>query len=586
MTASRQSQVGPSRGADDWIERVRAASDIVEVVGQTVKLRRSGRNWVGLCPFHEEKTPSFSVHAERQFFHCFSCKAGGDVFKFVQETEKLGFLEAAEVLSRRAGIPVPERRAGERPGTQIREALEAAATAYQQWLADPDAGAGARAYLEGRGIESRTVTEFRLGVAPPGWENLVQRLGRRFPDPLLVEAGLGARRESARGGLYDRFRNRLMVPLIAPGGAVVGFGARVLGPDEEPKYLNSPETPLYRKGSFLYALDAARRHVTADGEVVVVEGYFDALSLHQAGVRNVVATSGTALTAEQARLLSRSTSRVVLTYDGDRAGQEAMMRSLGTLLGEGLDVWVIELPGGEDPDSLVRRRGAAGWLEVRRAAADPLEFVQRHGLKAGGVGDPRERALQAVVRLATAIGDPIRLEMFLERASQVFGLPEATLRRAVSLKRGGQGAERPLQAALRERSRSLSHLERTVLQSLLHAPEALEQVREHLSPEDFADPGCAAVAHCLWSGQVPSTVEDAAPLARELMAGTLEDTDWTRVAEEGARALVQRRLEGQLKNAQQRLRELQRQGLGSDPETGRLLHHSQELARSIKALNR
>ena len=172
------------------------------------------------------------------------------------------------------------------------------------------------------------------------------------------------------------------------------------------------------------------------------------------------------------------------------------------------------------------------------------------------------------------------------RASQVFGLPEATLRRAVSLKRAGQGAERPLRAALRERSRSLSHLERTVLQSLLHAPEALEQVREHLSPEDFADPGCAAVAHCLWSGQVPSTVEDAAPLARELMAGTLEDTDWTRVAEEGARALVQRRLEGQLKNAQQRLRELQRQGLGSDPETGRLLHHSQELARSIKALNR
>ena len=367
---------------------------------------------------------------------------------------------------------------------------------------------------------------------------------------------------------------------------MVGFGARVLAPDDEPKYLNSPETPLYRKGSFLYALDAARRHVTADGEVVVVEGYFDALSLHQAGVRNVVATSGTALTAEQARLLSRSTSRVVLTYDGDRAGQEAMMRSLGTLLGEGLDVWVIELPGGEDPDSLVRRRGAAGWLEVRRAAADPLEFIQRHGLKAAGAGDPRERALQAVVRLATAIGDPIRLEMFLERASQVFGLSEATLRRAVSLKRAGQGAERPLRAALRERSRSLSHLERTVLQSLLHAPEALEQVRAHVSPEDFGDSECAALARCLWSGEDPSAVEDAARLARELMADTLEDTDWTRVAEEGVRALVQRRLEGQLKSAQQRLRELQRQGLGSDPETGRLLHHSQELARSIKALNR
>src|SRR5882672_6126042 len=310
----RSAGTGGAGSSGDWVERVRAASDLVEIVSQTVPLRRVGRNLVGRCPFHEEKSASFAVSPERQFYHCFGCKAGGDVFKFVQETEKVGFLEAVEQLSRRAGIPIPERRGGERTRrAPLLEALEAAATAYEQWLGDPSIGAQTRAYLEGRGITREAQREFRLGLALPGWENLVGRLRGTFGDDILLEARLAGRKEGGRS-TFDWFRNRLVVPLVASGGAVIGFGARALG-DEPPKYLNSPESAVYHKGQFLYGLEQARKHVKADGEMVVVEGYFDAIALHQAGVRNTVATSGTALTPDHARTLRRLVRGVALTYD-------------------------------------------------------------------------------------------------------------------------------------------------------------------------------------------------------------------------------------------------------------------------------
>ena len=576
-----------ARGADEWIERVRAASDIVEIVSQVVALKRVGKNWIGLCPFHQEKTPSFSVHAERQFYHCFSCKVGGDVFKFVQENEKLGFLEAAELLSRRAGIPIPERRASERGGRgPLLEALEDAAKAFEQWLLDPERGRAAREYLERRGLGREAMREFRIGLSLPGWEHLAQRLRERRGEEALVQAGLAVRREGARSGVYDRFRNRLMVPLIAPGGHVVGFGARALAQDDEPKYLNSPETPVYHKGSFLYAFEQARRHVDAGGEMIVVEGYFDAIALHQAGLGNTVATSGTALTQDQARLLRRAVSRLALTYDGDEAGQQAMLRSLGTLLAEGLEVVVVDLARGDDPDTLVRRGGRDAWLELRRTAADPIEFIQRHGLRGGAPGDPRERALRSVVDLAAGVADPIRLKLLLERGSQVFGLSQRVLARAVALKRSGHRPERPLATALREQASGARHLERELLRALMHAPEHVSEARRLLSPEDFRDPVSAVLARWLWSGAIEPAPDDAAALARELAVTAEEGTDWGAVATGTIRRLIQRRLERRYRVTQQRILELQRQGLAADPETVRLLEESQELARSISELNR
>jgi DNA primase len=569
---------GPRRGADDWVERVRAASDIVEVVGQTVTLKRVGRNWMGLCPFHKEKTPSFSVNAERQFYHCFSCKAGGDVFKFVQETEKVGFLEAAELLSRRAGIPVPERGSpGERGArTRLLEALEQAAAAYERWLADESTGAPARAHLERRGISRETARAFRLGFAPPGWEHLAQRLGR-LGESTLIEAGLASRRDS--GGVYDRFRNRLMVPLVAPGGAVLGFGARALAEGDEPKYLNSPESAVYHKGAFLFGLDPARRRVQADGEMIVVEGYFDAIAMHQAGLGNTVATSGTAFTSEQARLLGRMVARVAVAYDGDAAGQNAMMRSLGTLLAEGLDVAVVDLPAGQDPDTLVRTGGAEAWHEARRRAGDAVEFVQRHVMRGPGAGDPRERALRAVVTLGTGIPDPVRLRLLLERASQVLGFPESVMARAVALQRRGEVSAAPVRAAVSERQRQDRHAEVQLLRALLLAPEALDEARRAIAPDAFRDPACAALAAWLWSGRTgPPEDESAAALARELTASD-EPLDWREEARGAARILAARQLKERKRTIEQALRRAE------GDEAARLLQEIQDIASSLRHLN-
>lgn len=544
---------GTARGSDDWVERVRSASDIVEVVGQTVPLKRVGRNWMGVCPFHQEKTPSFSVNAERQFYHCFSCKAGGDVFKFVQESEKVGFLEAVEMLSRRSGIAVPERRAGERgKRAPLLEALDAAAAAYESWLGDPTAGAAARAYLDRRGITRDIQREFRVGFAPVGWENLVPRLRGKFSDDVLIEARLAGRREGAKS-LYDWFRNRLMVPLIAPGGVVLGFGARTMG-DENPKYLNSPESSVYHKSQFLFALDSARKHVRPEGEVVVVEGYFDAIALHQAGIRNTVATSGTALTADHAKQLRRLARGVALTYDGDAAGQDAMLRSLGVLLAEGLDVVVVDLPPGDDPDTLVRREGLDGWQRVRTSAYDAVEFVQRHVVRKGGGGDPRERALQSVVRMIGGVQDTIRFRLLVERASQVFGLPEAIIARAVQQVSKGQPASPSAATGARGKPRVLTDLERKALQSLLHAPDLVDWARGQLRLEDFDDEGAQALIAALWEGEDPMALDgEAAELVRELLAASPEQFDWHAEAEGAVRMLKVRALKRSWRERQSRL---------------------------------
>ena len=585
MSAREHAQGG--RMNDDWLERVREASDLVEIVGQTVPLKRVGRNWVGLCPFHAEKTASFSVSAERQLYHCFSCKAGGDVFKFVQEIEKIGFLEAVEWLSRRAGIPVPERR-GERSSQRgaIAETLELAAASYEHWLRDPGRGARARAYLESRGLTEATIRAFRLGLAPEGWTPLADRLKARVADDILVQAGLALRREGEAGrGVYDRFRHRLMVPLIAPGGAVVGFGARALG-EENPKYLNSPESPLYHKGSFLFALEQARRTIVPDGELVVVEGYFDAISLHQAGITQVVATSGTALTPEHARALRRLVPRVALTFDGDAAGREATMRSISVLLAEGLEVRIVDLPGGEDPDTLVRRAGVAGWNERRAAAYDPVEFVHRHVLGAalrGGAarGDALERAVQAVVELAARLADPVRIQLLLQRAAEVLGVGEAVLNRAVLLRRQGQSIETPVRAAVRGQQRGEETLERALLRGLLRALQLLDEVRQRLSPEDFRDPACRAFALWMWAGNpgLPES-EPEASLARELAVGGSEHIDWAAEVRGATVRMVERRLKQQLKDCKNRLGQT-----SGEVETARLMQEIHEIARSLRELS-
>ena len=574
---------GASHGSDDWVERVRAASDIVEIIGQTVPLRRSGRNFMGRCPFHEEKSPSFSVNAERQFYHCFGCKVGGDVFKFVMETEKVEFIDAVKLLSQRAGIPVPERggaRSG--PRTQVLEALDAAATAYEQWLADPQAGAAARTYLEQRGITRETQRAFRLGLSLPGWEHLVPRLRARFSEDILIEARLAGRREGGRNA-YDWFRNRLMVPLVAPGGSVVGFGARAMG-DEQPKYLNSPESIVYHKSQFLFGLDPARKAVKADGEMIVVEGYFDVIALHQAGITNVVAASGTALTPDHARTLRRMVRGVALTFDGDAAGQNAMIRSLGVLLAEGLDVVVVDLPQGDDPDSLVRRAGADGWCRVRDSAYDAVEFVHRHMLRTLTGGDPRERALQVVVALFAGVQDTIRRHLLVERASQVFGLPERVVAKAVE--GAGRAAREPAPARGAERrpvrSTPANELERRLLQALWHAPDHLAEVRGEIPVGWFEDGSARALAEMWWENgvMIPEDDDTSVAFARELAATAVAD-GWDAGAEVvgAVRKLKVRRVQHEMRERQARLKS------AAGEQAQSLMQEIQELAKALHRLS-
>ncbi len=368
----------PGSFSQDFIESVRSAGDIVRLVSDYVPLKAAGSRMKGLCPFHDEKTPSFSVDPGRQLFYCFGCQAGGDTFKFVQLYEKLSFPEAVEALARRWGVPIPTqgRRADEGPRDRLLRLNDTARGWFRRNLEDGAAGQGCRRYLERRGIALETAARLGLGYALDGWEALRGHLAsQRFHVDEAVAGGLVLPRKSG-GGHYDRFRNRLIFPIRDVGGRTLAFGGRALG-DEEPKYINSPETPAYTKGDHLYGLDLAKEAIRRLGFAIVVEGYLDLAAVVQAGSDNVVASLGTSFTAAQARLLARYCDRVAFSYDGDTAGATATARSLDLLLARGFAVRVVELPAGQDPDDFIRERGAEAYRALVADAPDYIEFIIR-----------------------------------------------------------------------------------------------------------------------------------------------------------------------------------------------------------------
>lgn len=355
-----------------FVDDLKAQADIVQVVQDVVPLKKAGSSYKGLCPFHNEKTPSFHVNQDKGFFKCFGCGAGGDVVKFVELHEKLAFPEAVRLLAERFGVQVPESADAERDAAADarREALlkvhSLAAAWFQQQLAGP-AGRGARAHLEARGIRAETVERLALGYAPPQRDSLRRHLiDAGQPLDLLLDSGLVVERDGGR--VLDRFRNRLMIPICRDGGAVVAFGGRVLESGQQPKYMNSPESLLYTKSRTLYGLHLTKAAIRRLGYAVMVEGYFDFAQVVQAGVQPAVATCGTAVTAQQARLLRRFASKVIVSFDPDTAGQAAATRTGALLTSEGLQVNIATLQEGEDPDTCVRRHGRAGFEKTLRAS--------------------------------------------------------------------------------------------------------------------------------------------------------------------------------------------------------------------------
>ena len=365
--------------AGSFADRVKQQADIVRVIGEYVRLKKAGQNFTGLCPFHQEKTPSFSVHATKQFYHCFGCGKSGDVFKFVMEMDKCSFPEAVRAVAAKCGIAVPrprERSPEERRENQQRSALveiQREATAFfARMLNATDEGKVACAYLEDRGLDTETIARFGLGYAPSSGDALLRNLKSKYPEKLLESAGLFSRNESGR--LFDRFRRRITFPIANESGKIIAFGGRALG-DENPKYLNSPETPIYTKSNTLYHLDRAKEAIRRNDFVILVEGYMDTIAVARAGISNVVASCGTSLAEGQIKLLGRFSRHVVVNYDPDTAGQAATERSLTLLLEKEFDVRVLALPAGADPDKYIQEQGAENYLKRLREAPSYFEYL-------------------------------------------------------------------------------------------------------------------------------------------------------------------------------------------------------------------
>ena len=429
---------------DEKIEEVRAAADIVDVAGDYVQLKRSGSRFMGLCPFHSEDTPSFSVDPEKNLYYCFGCQNGGDVFKFVQEIEGVGFLEGVRMLAERYGIPLPEEETDPEAANEreaILHALRFAARFFYRQLTQTDRGRPALDYLRDRGYTPATIKEFGLGYAPDEWDALLTAAEDEQIDvETLEKAGLVIERNDG-SGYYDRYRGRIIFPIFSHIGKVLAFAGRILDPDgdrDQPKYINSPETEVYHKKDVLYGLHQAKRPVRQTDEVLLVEGYTDVISLSQAGVENVVASSGTALTEGQVQTLHRYAKRVLLLYDADEAGGRATMRGMDRVLEQGMGAYAVELPEGDDPDDFVQDHGGEAFAEyIEEHRQDLPSFAYQRARRAGELETPEDRVetQRSIITSVARIPDPNLRREYVTRTSEVVGVPDADLFRMLEEER-------------------------------------------------------------------------------------------------------------------------------------------------------
>lgn len=459
-----------------FIDDVRAAADIVAVVSDTVSLRKAGSSYKGLCPFHGEKTPSFHVNRDRGYFHCFGCGVGGDVFKFVELTDKVGFADAVRQLAQRFGIPIPELETTDagRESAAEREALlkmhEIAASFFREQL-DTPAGRRVRKYLEEqRRLTAATIEALGLGYAPASRDLLRERLrAQGFPPAALLKSGLVVRRDD--GSEVDRFRNRLMVPIARDSGSIVAFGGRALERDQVPKYLNSPETPIYTKSRTLYGLNLTRGDIRKAGFAIIVEGYFDFAQVFQAGGLPVVATCGTALTPQQAQILRRFAPKAVLSYDGDPAGQAAAARGAELLVAEGFEVNVVVLPPGEDPDTFLQQRDRAAYVGHLRESRPYMEFLldraaAEHDLNRD---EGRREFLSRMLAVAARIPDAAARDHFADRLAHKARVTEEVVR--AEIKRAAVARRTTVEVArAAQLAQPVKASERELLWSLVHEP--------------------------------------------------------------------------------------------------------------------
>ncbi len=522
----------------DFAQSVKQQADIVRVIGEYITLKKSGaQNYSGLCPFHGEKTPSFSVHVTRQFYHCFGCGVSGDVFKFVQEIEKVSFPEAVKIVAQKCGIALPKREfnspeeaAESRLRGRLLELHEQATLFFEEQLKSAE-GARAREYLTSRGLKPETIVKFRIGYAPEGFGGLRDRLANAAPVEVLRASGLfsykgqeGEAKNGAGGRAYDRFRKRITFPISNEAGRVIAFTARALDADDKggPKYLNSPETPLYSKGQVLFNLDKARQAIRQQNFALLVEGQMDCISVFAAGVTPVLATSGTAFTEQQARLLRRYTTRVVVNFDPDTAGANAAEKSIALLTEEGFEVRVVTLEGGLDPDRFVRERGIQAYAEALKGAVRHSDYLIERARKifpvrtAQGKVEAVNFLLPHIRRMPHAI---VRDE-FAQDAAQKLGVDSALLRQ--ELKQAAAKRQGQIPAM---RVSNLSECERVLLRALSGAQDSgtFRRAADAMSSqaEDFEGLGILNVLQELAGRQESDPLEAIGSEGRGMVAQLL-----------------------------------------------------------------
>lgn len=570
------------------ISDLRNVANIAEVVSDYVALRRAGRNLVGLCPFHADSQPSFSVNEERQIFHCFGCGAGGNVFTFLMKHQQMSFPEAVRELARRYHVRLPEPRAasGEELLRERMLKVNSLACAWFRKQLTGIAGKRARDYLAGRGLTQQTIERFAIGYAPPGWEGLKGHLAREgVPQELAEKVGLLSRKEG--GGTYDRFRDRIIFPIVDVSGGVAAFGGRVLD-DSLPKYLNSPESLIYSKSRLLYGFHLSRHEVRKGRLALVVEGYLDLISLWQAGVHNAVATLGTALTRQHLRLLrvQGADQRVVLVFDSDEAGRKAAERSLGLFLQEGVAAQLLLLPAGEDPDSFVRRAGPELFLAAGDKSLPLLDFyIERVAAAHGPTAQGRLAAAKELAPVLGNIGSAVERAYYVKRLSERLQLDEAAIAREAAAQGSSEGAALR-QAAARAAVRP--SLERTVLKLALGHPEAARKFAQERVWEEFEDAALSRLAEevCRQAGGASELIDRLEPELAALVSELALAEDFAPEAAAQATADCLARLAGRRRERESRrlegaIREAEK--AGDAAAVRKLLARRLELAREAGA---
>jgi DNA primase len=588
---------------EETIQEVLLRADIVDVISDYVLLKKGGASYKGLCPFHSEKTPSFTVSPAKGLFYCFGCQASGNVFRFLMHHEHLTFPEAVRLLAARYGVVLPETVSSHQQETlhQLYRLHEAATSFFHHCLLHDPAAQQARAYCRQRHITSEIATRFALGYAPAAWDGLCRELQRQgFASELLVRSGLVVARED-KGGVYDRFRHRLIFPIHDRLGRPVAFGGRALeGADTHyaPKYLNSPETPIFHKSQTLYGFHLAKSAIRQEGRVIIVEGYTDVIACHRRGVMHVVGTLGTALTEHHVKMLKGLAKEIILVFDSDAAGGAATERGIGLFLEEGVRVRIVELPAGEDPDSFLRQHEGTDFL---RYVSDAMPFLDYLLARARRLYDFRTPAGQAdcvsrILPLLHKVENQLERWGYITRLAEKIGVPVDILRQGMQARSGQDTAVRhELQAFLERQTVPLPPVEYDLLRLVLHDVSLLEEVQRHITPEDFEAP----VLQSIYTLLIRLAAKGVRPLFSSICDYADDDSQRQLLAQIAVESVVadaaerskalhdyllrmrQRQTQAQLSRLKTQLQEADRSA--NTPEQQRLLREIDTLKKALSA---